>query len=192
MLCLKPRATNSTGFHFPFSSKITRKNRGFTLIELMVVIVIAGMLVTFASLSVSNSADKQLETEAKRFVSLVKFATDESIMNTREIYLKIEEQQYSFVEPGPDNTLVDIGGDDPVFRKRELPEHMRISGEIAGEEIIFEQKKDEDAIADFGKIGIFSSGEMIPFSLVFSQDDGTQFEVTGDYTGKVEYLGRLQ
>jgi len=175
---------NSTGF------KSTRLNHGFTLIELMVVILIAGMLVTFASLSVSNSADKQLETEAKRFVSLVKYAADEAIMNSREIILKIEEQRYSFAEPGLNNTLIDLGEDDPVFRARELPDHMHISGEIAGEKLIFEEKRDKDAPPDFAKIGIFSSGEILPFLIVFSQDDGTQFEVSGDFAGKLEYLGR--
>ena len=182
----RPQA--SISLRFPRS----RKNTGFTLIELMVVIVIAGMLVTFASLSVSNSADKLLETEAKRFVSLVKFAADESVMNSREIILKVGEQQYSFVVPGPDNTLVDLGEDDPIFRARELPEHFHISGEIAGEKLLFEKNKDKDAEPDFGKIGIFSSGEMIPFDIVFSQDDGAKFEVTGDYSGKVEYLGRSE
>ncbi|MDH5259397.1 MAG: prepilin-type N-terminal cleavage/methylation domain-containing protein, partial [Gammaproteobacteria bacterium] len=110
---LKPRTSIDSGFRVFPNHYITRyllhkhknKSRGFTLIELMVVIVIAGMLVTFASLSISNSSDKQLETEAKRFVSLVKFAADESIMNTREIILKIEERKYSFVEPGLDNSL---------------------------------------------------------------------------------------
>lgn len=168
------------------------RNSGFTLIELMVVLVIAGMLVTFASLSVSNSADKQLQTEAKRFISLVKFAADEAIMNSREIILKVEEQGYSFNTPGPGNTLVDLGKDDPIFRARELPDHMHIGGEISGEKLLFEKNKDRDAPPDFGKIGIFSSGEMIPFELIFSQDDGTQFEVTGDYAGQVQYLGRVK
>ena len=169
-----------------------KKNLGFTLIELMVVIVIAGMLVTFASLSINNSSDKQLETEAKRFVSLAKFAADEAIMNSREIILKVEEQQYSFVEPGPDNALVDMGESDPIFRARELPEHIRISGDISGEALIFEKKKSDDEEGDYGKIGIFSSGEMIPFSLTFTQDDGVAFEVSGDYAGKVEYLGKVK
>ncbi len=190
MTCLMPRVASGSGFQLvPLSAK---KNRGFTLIELMVVIVIAGMLVTFASLSVSNSADKQLETEAKRFVSLVKFAADEAIMNNREIILKVEEQKYSFTVAGPDNTLIDLGQDDPIFRARKLPGHMYISGDVAGEKMRFEEKRDKDAEPDFARIGIFSSGEMLPFEIIFSQDDGTQFEMSGDYAGQVKYLGKVK
>ena len=186
-----PRSCLQPGFCLS-KSKLNSDCRGFTLIELMVVILIAGMLITFASLSVNNSSDKQLETEAKRFVSLVKFAANEAIMNSREIILKVEEQKYSFAAPGANGELVDIGEDDTVFRARELPEHMHISGEINGERMVFEEKRDKEAEPDFGKIGIFSSGEMVPFYIVFSQDDGTEFEVSGDFAGKVEYLGRVR
>jgi len=189
MCRLTPRISFNPGFCY-FQS--VKKHQGFTLIELMVVVLIVGMLVTLASLSVSNSADKQLETEARRFISLVKFAADEAIMNSRDIILKIEEQKYSFTVPGPGNTLVDLGEQEPMFRARELPDHMSISGEISGEKLLFEKSRDMEAPANFAKIGIFSSGEMIPFELVFSQDDGSRFEVSGDYAGQVEYLGRVK
>ncbi len=174
------------------SLQSVRMQQGFTLIELMVVILIASMLVTFASLSISNSADKQLETEAKRFVSLVKFAADEAIMNSREIILTIEKQKYSFMEPGIGGILVDIGENDSIFRARELADHMSISGEIAGEVIVFEEKKDKSVQADYAKIGIFSSGEMTPFEITFTQSDGVAYSMAGDYSGKVEFLGKAK
>ena len=186
-----PRCNVVSGFSFHHRPAVSH-SRGFTLIELMVVIVIAGMLVTFASLSVSNSSDKQLETEARRFVSLVKFAADEAIMNAREIILQIEEQRYSFAIPGPNGTMVDLGKDDPIFRARELPSHMRIGGEVAGEPLVFKEKSEKDAEPDFAKIGIFSSGEMTPFLIVFSQDDGVEYELSADYVGNVKFLGKAR
>ncbi len=186
-----PRCNNVSGLPFHHRPAVSH-SRGFTLIELMVVIVIAGMLVTFASLSVSNSSDKQLETEARRFVSLVKFAADEAIMNAREIILQIEERRYSFFELDPNGTMVDLGKDDPIFRARELPDHMHIGGEVAGEPLVFKEKTEKDAEPDFAKIGIFSSGEMTPFLIVFSQDDGVEYELSADYVGNVKFLGKAR
>jgi len=190
MKAIQPRSPFTSRLNSPKYSRSS--SSGFTLIELMVVILIAGMLVTFASLSVSNSSDKQLETEAKRVVSLMRYAADEAIMNSREIILKVEKQKYSFVVPGADNTFVDLGESDPIFRARELPEHMFFEGDIDGEKLVFEEKRDKEAEPDSGKVGIFSSGELTPFNISLMQEDGVGYDLAGEFNGTIEFLGKTE
>jgi len=171
------------------TSEMNRKQAGFTLLELIVVILIVGLLLTFATLSVGTSADKQLETEAKRFASLMKLASEEAIMNSREMALEVNKQSYSFLVylDNQFQPLDEEGGG--VFRARELPEYIKIGAEIEEEIIDFDELEEDDELP---KILVLSSGEMTPFNIKFSQDDGATYEISGDFFGRIEYVGKVK
>ena len=159
-----------------------QSQRGFTLIELIVVIMIIGLLITMASISVSTSTDKGLETEAKRFASLVKLASDESVMNVRPIAVQVAKQTYQFSIAG------EVESEDPIFRPREISDHIQMNVVIEDEKVDFESMEE----GSFANIYILPSGEMTPFSVVFYQDDGTAYEVVGDFFSKVEFVGKVK
>ena len=127
---------------------IKRHSSGFTLLELIVVILIIGLLLTFATISVGTSSSKELETEAKRFYSLLKLASEEAIMNTQEMALELSKNQYQFLVWGetgfqsPDEE----GGN--FFRPRELPEQIVINLEIEETKIDFDDLEEEEEHLD--------------------------------------------
>ena len=168
---------------FASMSKLALKpQRGFTLIELIVVILIIGLLITMASISVGTSTDKSLETEAKRFASLVKLASDESVMNVRPIAVQVAKQTYQFSIAG------EVESEDPIFRPREISDHIHMNVVIEDEKVDFESLEE----GSFANIYILPSGEMTPFSVVFYQDDGTAYEVVGDFFSKIEFVGKVK
>jgi general secretion pathway protein H len=59
--------------------------RGFTLLEMMVVLVIAGLLVSLASLSLSRNPRTDLNEEAQRLALLFESAGDEAQVRARPI-----------------------------------------------------------------------------------------------------------
>ena len=167
-----------------------RRSSGFTLLELIVVILIIGLLLTFATISVGTSSSKELETEAKRFYSLLKLASEEAIMNTQEMALELSKNQYQFLiwgETGFQSPDGEEGGN--FFRPRELPEQIVINLKIEETKIEFD---DIDEDEELPKVGIFSSGEMTPFSIIFSQEDGEAYQVSGDHNGKIDYVGKVE
>ena len=162
--------------------KFRRQARGFTLLELMIVIMIMGLLLTMATMSVSTSSDKSLETESRRFATLIKLASDEAIMNARPMAVQINAKVYQFSLDG------EVESKDPIFRPREIADHMQINVTIEDEKVDFE-RLDEGT---FANIYILPSGEMTPFSVIFSQDDGLAYEIEGNFMGKVEFLGKVK
>lgn len=160
--------------------------RGFTLLELMVVIAIIGILFSFAALSISAGSDQGIEAEAKRFAALMQLASEEAIINTREMFLEVDKRQYRFMVLG-EQGFAPIEEGDKVFRPRELPENMEIKLLIEERRIEFEGLEPEN----LPKIGVFSSGEMTPFTLTFLREDGLAYGVEADFFGKVQYLGKL-
>lgn len=71
---------------------------GFTLIELMVVIVIVGFLAAATLLSISGSGkDSQLEQERDRLAALIDYVRERAALQTVEYGLRCEQGGYRFL-----------------------------------------------------------------------------------------------
>ena len=81
------------------SSQLTRgrKARGFSLLEILVVVAIIGVFVGVTILSTDLvGAERQLEQEATRLGTLVGFASDEALLQTQDFGILVCEDSYHF------------------------------------------------------------------------------------------------
>lgn len=180
---------------------IAGRRNGFSLIEILVVIVIIGIVSSVALLSLGILGDdRELQTEARRLISLVEVAQDEAVMQGRELGLELMAHSYRFVEYNPfTNQWGDLVGD-ATFRMRQLPEDIELELYLEGRNIML-----EDEPADFdnpdmvGAAGpketytphilVFSSGDITPFELhVLRSDSNQAVALRGGLTGSLELL----
>lgn len=93
------------------------RHRGFTLLEMLVVIVLAGILVSIVTISVSPDPRQQLQREASRIGQLFAIAADESRIRQVPIVWEADLNGYRFVtEISGERRL--ITGDD-LLRERQ-------------------------------------------------------------------------
>jgi len=159
-----------------------QSSKGFTLLEIMVVIVIVGIVLSFMTLSTgSDRRAEQLEREAQRIVTLLQLASEEAVMRSEQLALRVDETGYEFMilENGEWATLAD----DRPLRPRELPAGIELRLELQDNPPPGLSAEDSEQPQVF----LLSSGEMTPFVLLVSAPETEQ-----RYAIKASLLGRME
>ena len=74
------------------------RSSGFTLIEIMIVVVIIGVISAGVLLSVNlTGRDRDLEKESDRLLTLVNYAREQAEMQTRDFGIVVHDDGYQFV-----------------------------------------------------------------------------------------------
>ncbi len=155
------------------------KNRqaGFSLIEIMIVVVILGIVLSVASLSLGVlGGERELQTEARRFMALAEVAQDEATMQGRDFGIEIMTTAYRFVEYDALGAQWADIPDDETLRLRSLPNEIEFELLMEDTRVLLDddpaQFDDPDERSLLSRTDIYA-----PHLLVYSSGDTTPFEL---------------
>lgn len=144
--------------------RFATRQAGFTLLEILVVLIIVGLLASLAVFSFGGSSQqRELKNEVRDLYLLMQTASEQAVLNNRELGLQVIEEGYQFV------AYEDESGDwaasgERLFRPGSFPEWLVVTKFIESDAPRLVSAEDElrpDVV-------FFSSGETTPFEIEFT------------------------
>jgi general secretion pathway protein H len=145
---------------------------GFTLLEVLVVLVIISVIIGFAVLAI-DTGPEELRREGSRLASLLELASEEAVMNGREWRVVLRRHGYSFEQLREGKWQA---AEDELFRPRQLPEELTLQLFLENLEIPLNDEVAQET-ARSGALLLLSSGEITPFALTVRGGAADEFRL---------------
>lgn len=162
-----------------------RSNRGFTLIEVLVVLMIIGVIVGLASLAFGDNRAEELQREAQRLQAVLTLATEEAIVKSRELGVRVDANGYRFFVLDDNQAWLPLEHD-REFAARQLPQPLELTL-LTDARAIQASRSDKDG-KDSPQLYFFTTGELYPaFELLLQHPDlDRAYRLEARIDGKIE------
>lgn len=147
--------------------------RGFTLIEIMLVLVVLSIVVGLFAANLSPSPHRQLMREAQRLQAILTTASDEAVMQGVELALAMPDGGYQILQFNPEEmNWADL--ERRPFGVYQLPEGIALDVTLGEKTLSAQQRQQIQKLKKQGGakhlpvVLMLSSGEMTPFEFSFS------------------------
>lgn len=186
-----------------------RQQQGFTLIELMAVVLLVGIAAAVVTVSVgSGGRGQELRTSARYLYGAMAAALEEAVITQQQLGLRFDID----AEDGNDAyrytwLILDTEAREwksirnELLQSAVLPEHLEIRLQVEGQELIIgaqdkdsfftlKQSSDSSKPALQPDLYFLSSGEMPEFSLTLreKQQDSAEYTITGNMLGQMKLI----
>ena len=176
------------------------KHKGFTLFELMLVIMLMALIVSTVKFpNLAQEPFDQVDQQSKKVAALINLASEYAVLNNALLGFSITETSYAFLlfngkkwEPIAEPPFLETEFDEDITMALTLDglewqgQNLLSAVKWIDEEQLEEdsEKTDEQKKISFPQIFILSSGEISPFDLDISYDDGFETPITFKVRGE--------
>lgn len=108
------------------SVRLARAARGFTLIEILVVILLIVIVLGMVGLSIGRDESRAVREEAERLAAVLNSVREEAIMQAQIVAVRFDASSYAFERMNQERKFEEIEGDS-LMRARALPPEMEFS-----------------------------------------------------------------
>ena len=158
------------------------RSKGFTLLEVMVVVLIIGIMLTVSTLSIRGDSHAEImRREADRMVALLDLASQEAMMRSEQLAVRFNDEGYEFMLLQNGRWI--LMDNDQSLRPRTFPDDIELRLELEDNpppSLVTEE-------SDLPQVYLLSSGEMTPFVVtLFSPGTEQRFVIKGTLLGRLE------
>lgn len=181
--------------------RLQSRSAGFTLIEILAVVVIIGIVTAIAVISVEAIGGRTTEGQtAVKLAGLIELASDNARMENVQYGLKVKSHHYGFLVFNGRGAWLPITGD-PVLGGHDLPEGMsmtlRTEHEITipviattpgAASVSNTTAAPAASSALHPQVALLSTGEITPFTLRLEASGGKTYLIRGSASGRVHVV----
>lgn len=160
--------------------------RGFTLIEILVVLFIISIVTTVALLTISRNQNRALDVFAKEFTQRLSLAEEQAMLQPSVLGLSIAENGYQFTryhsQQGEKKSSW-LPTQDKLLGDHAIPLGIELNVEVGGKKLA--ENKDEKKNAT-PQIVISTNGDITPFTIyVGKTGQSPRYMISGDADGNI-------
>ncbi|WP_394167352.1 type II secretion system minor pseudopilin GspH [Photobacterium piscicola] len=179
-----------------------KRNAGFTLIEIMLVLVLLATSAVAVVSTLPNNKRDEVKEQAQRFHHLAQLLGEDAMLNGVDYGIRIEPHQYHFLKLTQDGwqPLEDVKFFTDVKLEAGITTTVAIGGAWKDKDRLFKsdsmfknddifKKSDQEQKQLPPQIVVMASGEYTPFTVSFEVDKQHQFwQVVADEVGNLVLL----
>jgi general secretion pathway protein H len=162
---------------------------GFTLLEVLVVVVIIGVITSMAMLSIHVlGGDHEMQQEAERLQAILTQAREDAMLQSRDLGLRVDATGFDFLQYDTRTERWHVIDGDPLLHPRELPEGLHLALRLEDRDVQLKARQAETETEPiFPHVILQASGDLAPFDLTFGRDGTEELRrVHGTVEGKIE------
>jgi general secretion pathway protein H len=166
-----------------------RRQAGFTLVEILVVVIIMAVVISLAVLSIGvTGRDSALDEESRRIEGLIGLLHERALLEGRDFGLLIEPAAYRFVAYQTRRQRWESFDEEREFRHRDLARGLSFALALDSHTVVIKPPDPSltaDTAAVAPQIVIAASGDGTPFRLsLLREGTPNKADVLGDARGR--------
>jgi general secretion pathway protein H len=164
---------------------------GFTLLEVLVVVVIIGIIASMAMVSTRVlGGDHEMDQETKRLVAVLAQVREDAMLEGRDVGLRVDARGYDFLRYDGRTEQWQLETEDPLLRERSLPDGLEAGLWLESRQVKLPARATPtERQPPQPQVVLMASGDMVPFELRLERAGTRELRaVVGGVDGKLEIL----